>query len=67
MGGGPSPPGRRRSGPRHLSPVHPVPAPIDPVYISRPEAVVFPTEDGLTAHAHFYAPTNPDYAAPEGE
>ena len=43
------------------------PAPIDPAYISRPEAVVFPTEDGLTAHAHFYAPVNPDFTAPAGE
>jgi dipeptidyl aminopeptidase/acylaminoacyl peptidase len=43
------------------------PSPIDPAYISRPEALVFPTEGGLTAHAHFYAPTNPDFQAPEGE
>jgi dipeptidyl aminopeptidase/acylaminoacyl peptidase len=43
------------------------PMPIDPAYVSRPEAVVFPTEDGLTAHANYYAPTNPDFRAPEGE
>ena len=43
------------------------PAPIDPAYISRPEAIVFPTEGGLTAHANYYPPANPDFAAPAGE
>ena len=43
------------------------PVPIDPAYISRPEAIVFPTEGGLTAHANYYAPANPDFRAPEGE
>jgi dipeptidyl aminopeptidase/acylaminoacyl peptidase len=43
------------------------PVPIDPAYISRPEAIVFPTEGGLTAHANFYPPANPDFRAPEGE
>ena len=32
-----------------------------------PEAIEFPTEGGLTAHAFYYAPKNKDYAAPEGE
>jgi dipeptidyl aminopeptidase/acylaminoacyl peptidase len=41
--------------------------PIDPAYISRPEPLVFPTEGGLTAHANYYPPENPDFAAPEGE
>ena len=41
--------------------------PIDPAYISRPEAIVFPTEGGLTAHANYYPPANPDFAAPAGE
>ena len=36
-------------------------------YISSPEAVEFPTGDGLTAHAFFYAPRNQDYATPPGE
>jgi dipeptidyl aminopeptidase/acylaminoacyl peptidase len=36
-------------------------------YFSRPRAIVFPTEGGLTAHAFFYPPTNPDYAPPEDE
>jgi dipeptidyl aminopeptidase/acylaminoacyl peptidase len=43
------------------------PVPIDPAYVSRPEAIVFPTEGGLTAHANYYPPTNPDFRAPEGE
>jgi dipeptidyl aminopeptidase/acylaminoacyl peptidase len=40
---------------------------IDPSYFSSPQAVEFPTEEGLTAHAFFYPPTNPDFRAPEGE
>ena len=36
-------------------------------YISRAQAIEFPTENGLTAHAFYYAPANEDYAAPEGE
>ncbi|MGH9847410.1 MAG: S9 family peptidase, partial [Blastocatellia bacterium] len=40
---------------------------IDPGYVSVPRAVEFPTENGLTAHAFFYPPTNRDFAAPEGE
>ncbi len=40
---------------------------IDPAYLSTPRAVKFPTEDGLTAHAFFYPPANPDYRAPAGE
>ena len=43
------------------------PVPIDPAYISRPEAIVFPTEGSLTARANYYAPTNPGFQAPEGE
>lgn len=33
----------------------------DEAYISRAEAISFPTSDGLQAHAYFYAPCNPDY------
>jgi dipeptidyl aminopeptidase/acylaminoacyl peptidase len=40
---------------------------IDPEYISAPQAVEFPTEDGLTAHAFFYPPRNRDFIAPENE
>jgi dipeptidyl aminopeptidase/acylaminoacyl peptidase len=40
---------------------------IDAGYLSIPEAIEFPTEDGQTAHAFFYAPKNRDHAAPQGE
>jgi dipeptidyl aminopeptidase/acylaminoacyl peptidase len=40
---------------------------IDPGYLSIPEPIEFPTENGQTAHAYFYPPKNRDYAAPNGE
>ena len=40
---------------------------IDAGYLSIPETVEFPTEDGLTAHGFFYPPANRDHAAPAGE
>jgi dipeptidyl aminopeptidase/acylaminoacyl peptidase len=40
---------------------------IDPGYLSKPLAIRFPTEQGLTAHGFFYAPKNLDYVAPSGE
>ena len=40
---------------------------IDPGYLSIPEPVEFPTENGLTAHGFLYRPANQDFAAPEGE
>jgi dipeptidyl aminopeptidase/acylaminoacyl peptidase len=40
---------------------------IDPTYISVPQAIEFPTEGGVTAHAFFYPPVNPEYSAPAGE
>lgn len=40
---------------------------IDAGYFSVPQAVEFPTEDGLTAHGFFYPPRNRDYSAPKGE
>jgi dipeptidyl aminopeptidase/acylaminoacyl peptidase len=40
---------------------------LDQRYISIPQAIEFPTENGLTAHAFFYPPVNPDYQAPDGE
>jgi dipeptidyl aminopeptidase/acylaminoacyl peptidase len=43
------------------------PLAVDAGYISSPELVEFPTEDGLTAHALFYAPRNPDFEGPRGE
>ena len=42
-------------------------AAVDTGYLSAPQAIEFPTEEGLTAHAFYYPPSNGDYAAPEGE
>jgi dipeptidyl aminopeptidase/acylaminoacyl peptidase len=36
-------------------------------YLSVPQALEFPTEDGARAHAFFYPPRNRDFIAPEGE
>jgi dipeptidyl aminopeptidase/acylaminoacyl peptidase len=41
--------------------------PVDPAYVSAPEAIEFSTTGGRTAHAFFYPPTNPDFEAPTGE
>ncbi|GLV58159.1 peptidase [Dictyobacter sp. S3.2.2.5] len=40
---------------------------VDTGYISDAQLIEFPTENGLTAYANYYAPKNADYAAPEGE
>lgn len=40
---------------------------VDSAYLSIPEPIEFPTEDGLTAYAIYYAPQNRDFTAPEGE
>jgi len=40
---------------------------IDPEYLSMPQAIEFPTEQGLTAHGFFYVPKNRDYVAPPDE
>ena len=40
---------------------------VDEGYISAPEAIEFPTEGGLKAHAFFYPPNNPAFDAPPGE
>ena len=40
---------------------------IDAEYLSIPKAIEFPTENGLTAHAFFYAPRNRDYTGPSEE
>lgn len=37
-----------------------------PEYVSVAQAIEFPTENGLTAHALYYPPTNPDFEAPKG-
>jgi dipeptidyl aminopeptidase/acylaminoacyl peptidase len=36
-------------------------------YLSVPESVEFPTENGVTAHAFYYAPRNRDYIGPSEE
>jgi dipeptidyl aminopeptidase/acylaminoacyl peptidase len=41
--------------------------PVDASYLSMPRAIEFPTEGELSAYGVFYPPTNPDFAAPEGE
>lgn len=45
--------------------------PVDPGLISRAQAISFPTTGGAsgpaTAHAFYYPPLNPAYAAPDGE
>jgi dipeptidyl aminopeptidase/acylaminoacyl peptidase len=40
---------------------------IDPGYLSVPEVIEFPTEQGLTAYGIYYAPKNKDYTAPESD
>lgn len=35
-------------------------------YFSTPEHITFPTEDGRSAHAFYYRPTNPDFLAEAG-
>jgi dipeptidyl aminopeptidase/acylaminoacyl peptidase len=40
---------------------------VDPAFFSVPQPIEFPTEEGKTAHALYYPPTNPLYAAPDGE
>jgi dipeptidyl aminopeptidase/acylaminoacyl peptidase len=39
----------------------------EPGFIAPPQAIEFPTERGLTAHAYFYPPRNREYAGPPGE
>ena len=36
-------------------------------YLSVPQAIEFPTENGLTAHAFYYPPVNKDFIGPNGE
>jgi dipeptidyl aminopeptidase/acylaminoacyl peptidase len=40
---------------------------VEPGYLSRPEPLEFPTENGLTAHAIYYRPHNQDYVGPPDE
>ncbi|MGH8613467.1 MAG: prolyl oligopeptidase family serine peptidase, partial [Gammaproteobacteria bacterium] len=39
---------------------------LDSAYLSAPEPIEFPTENGLTAYALFYRPKNRDYLGPQG-
>jgi dipeptidyl aminopeptidase/acylaminoacyl peptidase len=41
--------------------------PADSSYLARPAAITFASENEAVAHAFYYAPTNPDVEAPEGE
>lgn len=45
----------------------PTSAALEAAMISVPEPIEFPTDDGLTAHAFFYQPTNPNASGPGGE
>ncbi|HEX9312528.1 MAG TPA: S9 family peptidase [Actinomycetota bacterium] len=40
---------------------------LDPGYLSVARPISFPTEGGMTAHALFYAPANPDHQGPPEE
>jgi dipeptidyl aminopeptidase/acylaminoacyl peptidase len=40
---------------------------LDRGYVSTPEPVAFPTEDGHTAHGFYYPPRNHEFAGPAGE
>lgn len=42
-------------------------AAVDDGYISQPQVIEFPTENGVTAHAFHYLPANQHFQAPEGE
>ncbi|MDX6634794.1 MAG: hypothetical protein QOF06_997 [Solirubrobacterales bacterium] len=41
--------------------------PVDPVYVSRPRPIEFPTGDGAVAHGFYYPPANPGFTAPASE
>jgi dipeptidyl aminopeptidase/acylaminoacyl peptidase len=40
---------------------------VDPGYISIPESIEFPTENGLTAYGIYYPPQNKDFSGPQGK
>lgn len=69
VGAGPSePPAILRITPSAVSPLRASgPLLVDRSYISEPEPIEFPTAEGLSAHAFFYPPKNPDYETPEDE
>jgi dipeptidyl aminopeptidase/acylaminoacyl peptidase len=40
---------------------------VSPAYLSQPQPMQFPTEEGSTAHAFYYAPKNEEYVGPQEE
>src|SRR6266542_1120256 len=40
---------------------------IDPAFVSEPEPIEFPNDDGGTSYALYYPPRSPDYSGPEEE
>jgi dipeptidyl aminopeptidase/acylaminoacyl peptidase len=40
---------------------------VAPGYLSTPHSIEFPSSDGLTAHAFYYAPRNRDFTGPDDE
>jgi dipeptidyl aminopeptidase/acylaminoacyl peptidase len=40
---------------------------VEPGFISVPEHITFPSDDGRTAHALFYPPAHPELTGPDGE
>jgi len=42
-------------------------ASLDPGYLSTPQPIEFPTENGLRAHAFYHPPRNRDYSPPPGD
>jgi len=40
---------------------------VEPGFLSKPDAIEFPTSDDATAHAFYYAPTNPHSVGPDDE
>lgn len=42
-------------------------AEVDPGFLSIPQPIEFPTENGQTAHAFYYAPVNRDFSGPDDE
>ncbi len=50
---------------QHSEITAPIPA-LPREWIAQPELIEFPTSEGATAYGFFYAPCNPEYAAPAG-
>jgi dipeptidyl aminopeptidase/acylaminoacyl peptidase len=48
----------------HLQVLKPQPLTIDGCYVSRPQTIAFPTQNGQLAYAFYYPPHNPNFQAP---